>query len=179
MISGKKIKMKVKKSKKDKQVSNQMCLFVVYRLFVWFFFFTCLMCALFSYSETKIEQSFWSSWTLPCNPAVNTGPVCQAQTPQQISGKNKSRVFWEGKDDCKLSCHREAAATLPECRRRYFCGQNKKQSHRRLMMYAVLLLSSWVSSSVVHQMEIKLLTCLWLLRFARSLSSLSKKELPN
>lgn len=36
MISGKKIKMKVKKSKKDKQVSNQMCLFVVYRLFVFF-----------------------------------------------------------------------------------------------------------------------------------------------
>lgn len=65
MISGKKIKMKVKKSKKDKQVSNQMCLFVIYRLFVVFSLVLCVLCFL-----TARQKSSRASGVLELYPVI-------------------------------------------------------------------------------------------------------------
>lgn len=91
MISGKKIKMKVKKSKKDKQViSNGWC--EVGNLHsVWIdgylllsSFFVCVC-----YSEIKIEQNFLSSWTPPCD---------ATQILRQNSGDNNS-AFQENNNE--------------------------------------------------------------------------------
>lgn len=102
-----------------------------------------LTCGLFSYSGTRIEQSFWSSWTRPCDATVNTTPVGRARTLQQISGKKKGKVvFWERNDDCELIGHRAAAARWLEGRRRCFRRQSEGHSHHRLVTWALLTLSS-------------------------------------
>lgn len=67
MISGKKIKMKLKKSKKDKQVK--------YSKSMWFYVFDSLppwLIFVFHSSGIKIEQNFWNFWTRPSEATANS-----------------------------------------------------------------------------------------------------------
>lgn len=104
MISGKKIKMKVKKSKKDKQVislfcchvSKQVCLYSL-----WMHYLSWLTCCLFCcccHSGIKIEQNFLSSWTLLCDATVDASGGARARTRQQNSGNNNP-AFQENKNE--------------------------------------------------------------------------------
>lgn len=112
MISGKKIKMKVKKSKKDKQVSNQMGLFVVYRLFVWFFFslVLCVLCFL-----TARQKSSRASGVLELYPVIPLWtPVLfvrprhlsrsQEKIKAEFSEKEKMTVNWVATERQQQRC---------------------------------------------------------------------------
>jgi len=107
MISGKKIKMKVKKSKKDKQVIRFFLCRVIKKSC--FFFIVCavncsITCTLFHHSGIKIEQNFLSSWTLPCdaswatacpqNSGLRTQLSFQEETNEEFSEREITKMEW-------------------------------------------------------------------------------------
>ena len=114
MISGKKIKMKVKKSKKDKQVISQfhlcnkkVCLFFhVYQTV-----YCTDSCVWFYYSGIKIEQNSLSSWTQRCDAPVElvlTAGHRRTSRTQETSPASYETTRWAG--DCKwLASPLEAA----------------------------------------------------------------------
>lgn len=106
MISGKKIKMKVKKSKKDKQVSRRMCP----RSFR-------MACAvsyalLRFHSGTKTAPNCLSSSTPPCDDSVGCWVSAPARTRQRSSREQK----WKGLQSTsgKLRARRAEGAAFGE-----------------------------------------------------------------